>query len=119
MEKREARQPSTPGYEKRDANVRVFAGVGIASILLFIFTLIVLDQIFSVSREKMIEDVVLSPVSAPLQKFRSQEDEALNSYKVIDAEEDRYQIPINLAMEILADRAYQQQLHSQGNRQTP
>jgi hypothetical protein len=119
MADQKTKQPSGPGYETRDANVRVFAGVGIASVLLLVFTLIVLDQIFNVSKEKVVEDVVLNPVSIPIQELRSHEDEVLNSYKVIDAEEGIYQIPIQRAMEILADEAYRQQEQSQGNRKAP
>jgi hypothetical protein len=119
MEDHKVKKPSGPGYETRDANVRVFAGVGIAFVLLLIFTLIVLDQIFDVSREKVVEDVVMSPPSTPLQEMRNREDEVLNSYKVIDAQKGIYQIPIRRAMEILANRAYQQRQKSEGNRNVP
>jgi hypothetical protein len=114
-----AKQQSGPGYEKRDANVRVFAGVGIASILLLVFTLIVLDQIFIVSKEKIIEDVVMSPASTPLQDLRNREDEVLNSYKVLDPGKGIYQIPIQRAMEILGEQALEQQKQSVGNRKAP
>jgi hypothetical protein len=105
MDKPQSKQK--PGYETHDLSVRLIVVVALIAILFLVGAAYLINEIFMISKEKLIEDVVLKPVSVPLRELRSHEDEVLNSYKVIDADDGIYQIPIQKAMEILANRAYQ------------
>jgi hypothetical protein len=108
MEKPESNQKQGPGYETHDLSVRVIVVAALISLLFLVVAVYVIDEIFQISKEKLIQDVVLKPVSVPLRELRSHEDEVLNTYKIIDTDDGIYQIPIEKAMEILANRAYQQ-----------
>jgi hypothetical protein len=122
MNKPENNRPSGMGYETHDLNVRVIVVVALIAIVILGSALYFIDQLFQISKEKRIEDVVLKPVSVPLRELHSQEDEVLSSYKIIDAQNGVYQIPIERAMEILANQAYQNntiQKSPTGNRITP
>lgn len=103
----ESKHQSEPGYEKRDLNVRLIVLVALIALILLAASVYVVDEFFQISKEEQVEKVVLQPVSAQLRELRSHEDEVLSAYKVIDAANGIYQIPIDRAMEILANRAYQ------------
>ncbi len=118
MNEPDKKLPESPGYETRDLNVRSIFAVGLVSLALLIIALIVLGQIFILSKEKAIEDQVLKPVSSPLRELRSHEDEVLNSYKVLDPQKGVYQIPIQQAIQILANHAYENR-QPQGNPKAP
>jgi hypothetical protein len=101
------RQKPNPGYETQDLNVRLIVTVSFIALFLMIVALYVINEIFVISKEKRLEHVVLTPTSTKLRELRSQEDEALTSYKIIDSDKGIYQIPIEQAMKILANQAYQ------------
>ncbi len=98
--------PPSEGYETRDANVKRIALVGLVSIIILVFSIILVDQYFMIYKEKLIDEVVLQPESAALRDLRAREDEALNSYRILDAAKGVYQIPIGRAMQLVADEAY-------------
>lgn len=94
------------GYEKRDANLKVIGLVTAATALFVILSVIVVDNIFVLTKEEIIYDTVLKPESISYRDLRAREDEILNSYKIIDAAKGVYQIPIDRAMQLVADEAY-------------
>lgn len=98
--------PGGPSYEGRDVNVSRVAVIGLVFIILLVVSVVIVDQIFILSSEKEIEDVVLKPQSAALRELRAREDEVLKSYKILDPQKRIYQIPIDRAMQVLADEAY-------------
>ena len=91
-----------PGYESEDASTTKIIIVGIISALLLIVILIALKQYFQAATEKQVYEAVLKPESVALRELRVKENETLNSYKIIDAQNGVYQIPIDSAMQILA-----------------
>ncbi len=93
-------------YEKRDANLKIISLVTIATAAFVIISVIVVDDIFVLTKEKIIYDTVLKPESISYRDLRAREDEVLNSYKVVDAAKGIYQIPIDRAMQLVADEAY-------------
>ncbi len=111
---------SSQGYEKRDFNVPLIASAGLVALILFIIAVVVLYQFFIMNKERMIEDVVMKPVSAPLLELRSHEDSVLNSYSVVDSVKGVYQIPIDRAMKILTGiQANKNPEEVPGNRKAP
>ncbi len=121
MPKTEPNKPDTShGYETRDFNVPLIASAGLVALILFIIAVVVLYQFFIMNKERMIENVVMTPISAPLLELRSHEDSVLNSYSVVDSAKGVYQIPIDQAMKILAgSQANKNPEQTPGNRKAP
>ena len=71
-----------------------------------IVSVIVVDDVFMLTKEEIIYETVLQPESVPLRDLRAHEDEVLHTYKVIDAAKGIYQIPIDRALQLMADEAY-------------
>lgn len=94
------------GYEKRDANLKGITIVSLAGVLLLILAIVFVDDIFVLTKEQIIYETVLRPESVPLRDLRAREDEVLYSYKKLDSAGGVYQIPIDRAMQVLADEAY-------------
>jgi len=92
---------SKVGYEKSDTNVRMIIIVAIASIVFVIISIIFLNELFLAEKEQLIYDAVLAPESEELLKLRAFEAEEAITYRAIDST-DRYQIPIERAMELIA-----------------
>ena len=97
-------------YEHSDVNMKklFFAGFVIVAILSII--VIVLNELFISSAESEFYSLVYKPVSKELRELRAKETETLNTYKSIDSEKGIYQIPIDRAMELMADEAFQKRL---------
>lgn len=101
-----ADQHAKPGYERRDVNMKVLVLTSIVSVIAVAVSLICVDNYFVIEKEKAILDRQLSPVSSTLRDLRAKEDQVLGSYKLIDSTAGRYQLPIERAMELMADEAY-------------
>ena len=97
------------GYDTHEANLQPIIIIGVVSIVLLVLSLILIDQYFIATKERLVEEVVLSPQSVALRELRAREDEVLKSYKVIDAAKGVYQIPIDHAMELIVNEAYRNQ----------
>ena len=95
------------GYDKSDVNVKKAVIVGISIVAFIVVSLIVINEYFLSYKEKLVFDLVLSPESATLRDIRAKEDEVLNSYKLLDSAKATYRIPIDRAMEILAEEAFE------------
>jgi len=105
MEKQHSQE--NQGYEKTDAHVGKLIVVGLISVLTLAAILIVLDQGFFAMKEKQIYSSVLKPESIGLRELRAREDEILTSYKMLNADSARYQIPIERAMQLLAEESFE------------
>jgi len=96
------------GYEHKDINViKTLIGT-VAVIVVIVVSVIFVDEIFVHTKERMIQEYVLVPKSIELRDLQANEDEVLNSYKVLDKAKDKYRIPISRAMKLMADEAYRQ-----------
>ena len=100
------KESSDAGYDVHEANLKPIIIIGVVSIVLLVVSLILIYQFFIATRERLVEEVVLSPQSVALRELRAHEDEVLNTYRVVDAEKGIYQIPISRAKELIADEAY-------------
>ena len=88
------------GYEKSDVNVlKLSIWIGSSVLLLLVFA-VGLDQYFKISKEQVYFEKVLKPESQELKELQDKETAVLTSYKALDAAHDRYQIPIDRAMEL-------------------
>lgn len=95
-----------PGYERTDVNMKVLVLTSVVSVVAVAISLICVDNYFVIEKEKAIVERQLAPVSVTLRDLRAREDEALGSYKLIDSTSGRYQLPIERAMELVAEEAY-------------
>lgn len=98
------------GYEKKDASVAWITTIGVLIVAVITVFGIGLNEYFLISKEKLIYDRVLSLPSSALRDLHASETEALTTYKVLNADSGRYQIPIERAMKLMADSAYQARL---------
>jgi hypothetical protein len=90
-------------YRIYDVKTGRVATIGIIGILLLVVAMYLTNQYFLATTNKQIDDVLLMPPSAELEALKAREDSLLNSYRLIDSTQGIYQIPIDKAMEILAD----------------
>lgn len=98
---------SDSGYEKRDVSLgRVFIASGVVVVLLVVIV-VFLYEYFVFEKEKQVFESTLAPESLALRELRAREDEELNSYKLLDSASGIYRIPIDRALEIVADEAFQ------------
>jgi hypothetical protein len=88
------------GYEKRDVNVTKVVIALAGCVLLIVFFMIILDQYFRISTEKMYFKQVLEPESVQYKELQQKEIQTLTNYKIIDKNAGVYQIPIERAMEL-------------------
>ncbi|MBD3299204.1 MAG: hypothetical protein GF341_11150 [candidate division Zixibacteria bacterium] len=96
------------GYEKGDVNVGrmlVFTAIAIVFTLLVV---VFMNEFFVFEKERVIQEMVLSPESKELRELRAREDRELHSYAVIDTANGVYRIPIERAMQLMADEAFQE-----------
>lgn len=98
------------GYETSDVSVPWISTIALIVIGVIVVFVIILNEYFLVTRERLIHDTVLAPPSAPLRELRAREDQELYSYKLLDSAAGSYQIPIERAMELQAAEAHQARL---------
>lgn len=96
------------GYEKKDVNIKQILFWTIAMVLAIILSLVLLNEYFLSVKEEMIYEEVLKPESLTLRDVRAKEDLLLNSYELIDSTTQVYRIPIDRAMELVAQEAYRE-----------
>nr|MBN2278171.1 hypothetical protein [candidate division Zixibacteria bacterium] len=98
---------SEPGYDKGEASVKKVIFWGIVAVTVFVAAIIWAVDYFTAVKEEATYSRVLSPSSTDLRDLKVHESEILTTYKLLDSAGGIYQIPIERAMEILADEAYQ------------
>jgi hypothetical protein len=96
---------NSAGYEKRDVNIMMVIGLSVFLVALLVVILIFLMDYFVDAKEQMVYEVQLQPESVELQSLETADKEALSTYKILDAEQGIYRIPIERAMELLAKEA--------------
>ncbi|MFH1699380.1 MAG: hypothetical protein ABIE07_02235 [Candidatus Zixiibacteriota bacterium] len=94
------------GYEKRDVNILKVLGYGAGLIAVLVIILIFLFDYYFATREELVYEMELKPISAELRELRAQEAELLSSYGLIDEKNEVYRIPIEAAMKLMADSIY-------------
>ncbi|MGD9489146.1 MAG: hypothetical protein AB7W47_14070 [Calditrichaceae bacterium] len=97
-------------YEKQDINISKIIGYAVAIIVLLASILVFLNEYFVFARENLVFEKVLKPESIELREIRAAEEKELNTYKLLDAENGIYQIPIERAIQVIADETYESRL---------
>jgi hypothetical protein len=98
----------TPGYERRDVSVPKAVVVGLLLVIVIVGFLVVLNEYFISVSEDIVYEQQLAPQSRELRELHAREAELLHSYDVIDSAAGTYRIPIERAMELNAEEAFQQ-----------
>jgi len=98
------------GYEKQDASAKSLWIIATVSVTILVILVVIVNDVFVHTREQLVEEMVLSPESVALRELRASEQETLTSYAVVDAKAGIYQIPIERAMKLMAEEAYQSQM---------
>lgn len=96
---------SPAGYEKKDVNIAKIVGYAVSITVLLAAILLFLFEYFIFATESMKKEAALQQ-SLQLMELRASEEEVLNNYKLLDAENKRYQIPIERAMELVGNEAF-------------
>ncbi len=97
------------GYEKRDVNVSKIIAYTIL-VLIFIGGVIIgVTEYFNYYAHKLEYQVILSKPSDELKELRARENKILNNYELLDYSKGIYRIPIERAMKLMADEAYEKE----------
>jgi hypothetical protein len=103
-----SQQTGPSGYEKQDVSVNKVILWGVMSILVVVVVIIWGLDYFTAVKEEIVRNQVLSPQSVALRELRAREAEELGSYKLLDSANGVYRVPIDRAMQLMADEAYQE-----------
>ena len=98
---------SDSGYEKKDINLNKIFLTGVIAVVTVIIIIVFILDYFTAVKEELVYKQVLQPASAQLRELRARENEELNSYKLLDPRKGIYRVPIDRAMELIADEAFQ------------
>tara|TARA_Y100001970_G_C13983738_1_gene724569 strand:- start:265 stop:564 length:300 start_codon:yes stop_codon:yes gene_type:complete len=92
---------SNTGYEKKDIPVKPVAIGGAIFVIIVAVTIVLLYEYYVRVVDESVYEFRLSKRSNKLIELQASEEEVLNSYKVVDKEEQIYQIPIDKSKELL------------------
>jgi len=106
----DAGHDSDVGYEKQDVNVGRMLIVTAMAIVFTLAVVLLMNEYFLYEKETIIDEVVLAPESKALRELRAREDRELHSYAVVDTTNGVYRIPIERAMDLVADEAFQKRM---------
>jgi len=98
------------GYEKKDVKAVTIIGSAAAIIVFLVFVIVILNNYFVAAKEEMVYNVFLKPESSEIRDIRARETEVLTTYKILNAEQGIYQIPIDRAMQLLAEEHFQSRI---------
>jgi len=97
-------------YEKKDINPFKVIGFSVVGVVFLVVILIILRDYFIAEIEAIYYETTLKPVSAELRDIRAREIDVLNNYKLLDPQKDIYQIPIERAMQLIAEESFARRL---------
>ena len=93
------------GYEHKDVSGKSVIIYGILGVIVIAVFSLLLVEYFDVETEKMVDEMVLAPKSDAIVKLHAREAEELATYKLLDAENEIYRIPIDSAMVLVVNEA--------------
>ncbi len=100
------------GYEKRDIDAVKIIAYSVIGIIILAAIIGLLYNYFMAEKEEIVYEQTLKPESSLLRDIRAKEEAVLNSYKLLDPQRGIYQIPIERAMQLLAEENFQHRLPS-------
>ena len=99
------------GYEKRDVNVNKIIAYTILVMVVLSGIIIGVYEYFNYFTRQLEYEVILNKQSPELKELRAREEQILNNYELLDHSKGIYRIPIDRAMKIIADEAYEKKYH--------
>lgn len=93
------------GYEKRDVSVKHIAFFTILTLVLIVASVFMLNEYFIVVQENVTYELSLEPESPELIELKAYEDSVMTTYGFSDSTKTSYRIPIEKAMEIMANES--------------
>ena len=100
------------GYEKRDIEANKIIAYSAIGVIILAAIIVILYNYFIAEKEEIVYEQTLKPESSLIRDIRAKEEEALNSYKLLDPQRGIYQIPIDRAMQLVAEENFQRRLQS-------
>ena len=97
------------GYEKSDVNVSKIIAYTILVMVLLGGIIVGVNEYFTYYSRQLEFEIILNKQSAELKELRAKEEKILNGYELLDDSKGIYRIPIERAMKIIADEAYEKQ----------
>lgn len=98
------------GYELSDINVGKIVGLGVGIVIFLIVSFFILNSFFIQSKEDLVYERVLKPGNPKLAELQKKEHQILHSYGVVDSSRGIYRIPIDRAMNMIAEESFQQRI---------
>jgi hypothetical protein len=98
------------GFDRSEPNVRFIAIFGAGTLVLLVVAVLALQFYYDRVLEEQVFVKVQEPVAQTLVDLRAREDEELHSYRYLDREKGTVRLPIERAMELLANEAAQGKL---------
>ena len=98
---------SDVAYEEQDVSQKDIFWVSIISIAILVVSLVLLSDVFVLWREHDMKKYVYSVQPKSLRDLRTEEFKKLHSYELIDSTTHKYRIPIDRAMHLVAEEAFQ------------
>lgn len=100
------------GYERSDVNAPKIILYSALGVFILVAILLFLYNYFLAEKEEMVFEDQLKPQSVQLRDLRAHEEEVLTTYKLLDADKGIYRIPIDRAMQLIAEENFRKQLKS-------
>ena len=97
-------------YERQDISPKKVIGYSVVGIIILIVILVLLTDSFMIEKEEIVYETNLKPVSVDLREIRAMETETLTNYKLLDKDKEIYQIPIERAMQLIAEESFKKRL---------
>jgi hypothetical protein len=100
------------GYEKRDIKAVPVIGYAIGIIAFLVVVILILNNYFMAAKEELVYNVYLKPESSEIRDIRAIDIESLTTYKCLDEKRGVYRIPIERAMQLLAEEKFKERLQN-------
>jgi hypothetical protein len=100
------------GYERSDTRGRsIFIGLAV-SIIAIIAIIVFLNEFFVMTQEEIVMEQVASRVDPKLSEIRAVEERNISIYEWADSTTQTVRIPVERAMELMVEEAYQERLNN-------
>ncbi len=100
------------GYEHQDVNGMTGVWLSLVFIVFMVLTLVFINEYFNFSVESDKYHSQLAPQSNLLRDVRARDQEILTTYAVVDSTKNIYRIPVDKAMQLMADSAFAKQVET-------
>jgi len=103
MTEQNQQQHTSEGYERRDIDLRKILTVSAICIVFVVVSIVALDEYFTFYKERVYYETALVPLAQDFLALQAEEDSLLTNYTRVDSLDGVYRIPIEKAMELVAE----------------